>query len=117
VNLAQLSIGTKVLLASGDRAEVVALNAEAETVGVRYLDALGEPGVGRHRSLSLGRRSPGRRHGHACGRTDIELLRTSGITATALSAPDPVSGSAAVAVRPPHPLGDIQSYARPPHSR
>jgi hypothetical protein len=43
VNLAQLSIGTKVLLASGDRAEVVSLNAEAETVCVRYLDALGEP--------------------------------------------------------------------------
>ena len=43
VNLVQLSIGTKVLLASGDRAEVVSLNAEAETVCVRYLDALGEP--------------------------------------------------------------------------
>ena len=43
VNLAQLSIGIKVLLASGDRAEVVSLNAEAETVCVRYLDALGEP--------------------------------------------------------------------------
>jgi hypothetical protein len=43
VNLAQLTIGTKVLLASGDRAEVVALNAEAETVCLRYLDALGEP--------------------------------------------------------------------------
>jgi hypothetical protein len=43
VNLAQLSVGTKVLLASGDRAEVVATNAEAESVLVRYLDALGEP--------------------------------------------------------------------------
>jgi hypothetical protein len=43
VNLAQLSIGTKVLLASGDRAEVVRLDTEAETVCVRYLDALGEP--------------------------------------------------------------------------
>ena len=43
VNLVQLSVGTKVLLASGDRAEVVSLNAEAETVCVRYLDALGEP--------------------------------------------------------------------------
>ena len=32
VNLVQLSVGTKVLLASGDRAEVVSLNAEAETV-------------------------------------------------------------------------------------
>jgi hypothetical protein len=43
VNLAQLSVGTKILLASGDRAEVVTLNAEAETVCVRYLDALSEP--------------------------------------------------------------------------
>jgi hypothetical protein len=43
VNLAQLSVGTKVLLASGDRAEVVTLNAAAEAVCVRYLDALGEP--------------------------------------------------------------------------
>jgi hypothetical protein len=43
VNLTQLIIGTKILLASGDRAEVVALNTEAETVCVRYLDALGEP--------------------------------------------------------------------------
>jgi len=40
---AQLSVGTKVLLASGDRAEVVAINADAESVRVRYLDALGEP--------------------------------------------------------------------------
>ena len=43
VNLAQLTVGTKVLLASGDQAEVVAMNTEAETVCVRYLDALGEP--------------------------------------------------------------------------
>jgi hypothetical protein len=43
MNPAQLTIGAKVLLASGDRAEVVALNAEAESVRVRYLDALGEP--------------------------------------------------------------------------
>jgi hypothetical protein len=43
MNLAQLSVGTKVLLASGDRAEVVAINADAESVRVRYLDALGEP--------------------------------------------------------------------------
>jgi soluble P-type ATPase len=43
VNLAQLSVGTKVFLASGDRAEVVTLNAEAETVCIRYLDALAEP--------------------------------------------------------------------------
>jgi hypothetical protein len=43
MHLAQLSVGTKVLLASGDRAEVVAINADAESVRVRYLDALGEP--------------------------------------------------------------------------
>jgi hypothetical protein len=43
MNLTQLAVGTKVLLASGDRAEVVALNPEAEAVCVRYLDALGEP--------------------------------------------------------------------------
>lgn len=43
MNLAQLTIGTKVLLASGDRSEVVAINVEAESVLVRYLDALGEP--------------------------------------------------------------------------
>jgi len=43
MNLAQLTLGTKVLLASGDRAEVVAMNAEEESVRIRYLDALGEP--------------------------------------------------------------------------
>jgi hypothetical protein len=43
VNLAQLTVGTKVLVASGDRAEVVAINADDESVRVRYLDALGEP--------------------------------------------------------------------------
>jgi len=39
VNLAQLSIRTKVLLATGDRAEVVAIDTAAESVRVRYLDA------------------------------------------------------------------------------
>ena len=43
MNLAQLAVGTKVLLASGDQAEVVAVNADAESVLARYLDALGEP--------------------------------------------------------------------------
>jgi hypothetical protein len=43
VNLAQLNVGTKVLVASGDRAEVVAMNTDDEAVLVRYLDALGEP--------------------------------------------------------------------------
>jgi hypothetical protein len=45
MNLAQLTVGTKVLLASGDRAEVLAIDAGAESVLVRYLDALGEPGL------------------------------------------------------------------------
>jgi hypothetical protein len=45
VNPAQLTVGTKVLLASGDRAEVLAINADAESVRVRYLDALGEPAL------------------------------------------------------------------------
>jgi hypothetical protein len=43
VNLAQLIVGAKVLLASGDRAEVLDINAAAESVLIRYLDALGEP--------------------------------------------------------------------------
>lgn len=43
MNLAQLTVQTKVLLASGDRAEVVAIQPEAYAVCVRYLDALGEP--------------------------------------------------------------------------
>jgi hypothetical protein len=45
MNLTQLSVGTKVLLASGDRAEVVAINTDAESVLARYLDALGEPAL------------------------------------------------------------------------
>jgi hypothetical protein len=46
VNLAQLSVRTKVLLASGDRAEVVAINAETDSVRVRYLDAFAAELVG-----------------------------------------------------------------------
>jgi hypothetical protein len=45
VNLARLTIGNKVLLASGDQAEVVTIDAEAESVRVRYLDALGDPAL------------------------------------------------------------------------
>jgi hypothetical protein len=45
VNLTRLTAGTKVLLASGDRAEVLAIDAGAESVLVRYLDALGEPAL------------------------------------------------------------------------
>jgi hypothetical protein len=44
----------------------------------------GRAGVGRHRSLAFGRRDPGRRHGHACGRTDIELSPTDQRSARAL---------------------------------
>ena len=43
MNIAQLAVQTQVLLATGDRAEVVAINTEKETVQIRYLDALGEP--------------------------------------------------------------------------
>jgi hypothetical protein len=42
MNLVQLTVQTKVLLSTGDRAEIVALDAEKEAVQVRYLDALGE---------------------------------------------------------------------------
>jgi hypothetical protein len=45
MNLTQLAVRTKVLLASGDRAEVVAINRDAHSVRIRYLDALGEPGL------------------------------------------------------------------------
>ena len=37
------TVATKVLLASGDQAEVVAMNSEAESVCVCYVDAFGEP--------------------------------------------------------------------------
>ena len=43
MNLAQLAVQTKVLLATGDQAEIVAIDAETESVRVRYVDALGEP--------------------------------------------------------------------------
>jgi hypothetical protein len=43
VNPAQLTLGTKVLLASGDRAEVLAVDGDAALVRIRYLDALGDP--------------------------------------------------------------------------
>jgi hypothetical protein len=43
VNIAELTIRTKVFLATGDLAEVIAINDEAQTVRVRYLDAMGEP--------------------------------------------------------------------------
>ena len=39
----RLEIRSIVLLASGDRAEVLAVDKTAYTVQIRYLDALGEP--------------------------------------------------------------------------
>jgi hypothetical protein len=37
------TIGTKVLLTSGNQAEIVAIKTQAESGCVRYLDALDEP--------------------------------------------------------------------------
>ena len=43
MNLAQLRVQDKVLLATGDRAQILAIDAERDAVHIRYLDALGEP--------------------------------------------------------------------------
>jgi hypothetical protein len=43
MNLSELSERMNVLLATGDRAQVLDINADEETVRVRYLDALGQP--------------------------------------------------------------------------
>ena len=43
MNLNDLQPHMKVLLSTGDSAEVTALNESDQTVEVRYLDALGEP--------------------------------------------------------------------------
>ena len=43
MNLNELSVRMNVLLATGDRAQVLDINADEETVRVRYLDALGQP--------------------------------------------------------------------------
>ena len=43
MNVSQLTIRATVLLATGDRAQVLEINGAAETVRVRYLDALGQP--------------------------------------------------------------------------
>ena len=78
MNLAHLTVGTKVLLARGDQTEVVAMNTEAESVCVRYLDALGEPElVGTEAWLSADR-GHRHRHGHACRRADVRTLSQSG---------------------------------------
>ena len=43
MNIAELAARARVLLATGDRAEVLTVDDQAETVCIRYLDALGEP--------------------------------------------------------------------------
>ena len=43
MNVGQLSVRAKILLATGDLAEIVAINNGEESVRVRYLDALGSP--------------------------------------------------------------------------
>ena len=43
MNLNELSVRMNVLLATGDRAQVLDINSDEETVRVRYLDALGQP--------------------------------------------------------------------------
>ena len=43
MNLTELSVRMNVLLATGDRAQVLDINADEETVRVHYLDALGQP--------------------------------------------------------------------------
>lgn len=43
MNVTGLSVSTNVLLSTGDRAQVLEINATDETVRIRYLDALGQP--------------------------------------------------------------------------
>ncbi len=43
MNIDQLEVRTKVLLATGDSAQIRAINNDEETVLVRYIDALGQP--------------------------------------------------------------------------
>jgi hypothetical protein len=43
MNIAELAVRARVLLATGNRAEVLTVDDQAETVCIRYLDALGEP--------------------------------------------------------------------------
>lgn len=45
MNLKQLEVGTNVLLDTGDRAEVLAINDRTQTVRVCYLDAMGDPAL------------------------------------------------------------------------
>ena len=43
VNLEQLEVGANVLLDTGDRAEVLSINDQDQTVRICYLDAMGRP--------------------------------------------------------------------------
>ena len=43
MNRDEISVRTNVLLATGDRAQVLDINADEETVRMRYLDELGQP--------------------------------------------------------------------------
>ena len=43
MNLKELEVGVAVLLDTGDRAEILSLNDEEQTVRICYLDALGQP--------------------------------------------------------------------------
>ena len=43
MNLDQLTVGINVLLDTGDRAEVMSINDQDQTVRICYLDAMGRP--------------------------------------------------------------------------
>ena len=43
VNLKQLTVGINVLLDTGDRAEVVSINDQDQTVRICYLDSMAQP--------------------------------------------------------------------------
>lgn len=43
MNLDQLEVGINVLLDTGDRAEVMSINDQDQTVRICYLDAMGRP--------------------------------------------------------------------------
>lgn len=45
MNPEDLSVQAKVMLSSGDRAEVLSIDAGAFTVQIRYLDAMGDPNL------------------------------------------------------------------------
>jgi len=45
MNIDLLDIATKVLLSTGDKAEVKEINAQEYSVLIRYLDALGDPAL------------------------------------------------------------------------